>query len=140
MKKSFTIIEVVIAAVILSFLGVALLKNAGLNIDYFERVSKKAQITEFAGIVANHLNPEFNHLKKSLYDFIEKEYYIDDSEIVKSLKDAKFTYIEDELKLDLPSMEDNESKGDNILGIKLKKLSVISENGGDYIFAAELNE
>jgi|GEM_PF-4530211 len=142
MKKAFTIIEVIISVVILSLVGVAILKSAGLNLDYFTKISKKSQASNYITIIANHPDPDFNHLKKSLYDFLEKEYFIDDGDILKILKDTKFKYTQTELKLMLPSMDDENEEdggGDNPLGVSLKKLSIHSKEGGDYIFVVEPN-
>ena len=139
MKKSFTIIEVVIAVVILSLVGTALLKSAGINLDYFQKVSKKEQFSDFLTIVANHPNKDYNHLTKSLYDFLQNDFFIDDNELLSMLKNTKIKYIETDVKLKLPSLDSNETKNTNSFGIRLKKLSIISKDGGDYIFIAEID-
>ncbi|SMC10194.1 type II secretion system protein [Nitratiruptor tergarcus] len=144
MKKAFTIIEVMIAVMILALVGTALLKNAGAGLDFMQKISKKEQVIDSISVVVAHRNPDFNHLKKSLYDFVEQEFLIDDIELLKILKGKKFLYQESEAKISLPTLEgfsqqfveEEEKNQANLLNFTFTKIS-IQGNGGDHLFVVD---
>jgi len=159
MKKGFTLIEVIISVVILSLVGVALLKSGAMNLSNMEKIAKKEEFVDYISIVVNHRNPDFNHLTKALIDFLP-EINIEDDELRKILK-KKFKYQEYEIKLTPPTLEgfdeenfsdeiefvDNEEEDNNDkdqfqspFEVALIKLSLQNEEGGDYIYILELRE
>ncbi len=145
MKKSFTLIEVLISVVILALVGTALLKNAGMNLDFLKKISSKEEAIDVMTIVASHRNPDFNHLQKSLYDFLAKEYLLDDNDLQKILRSTKVKYKENPIKISLPTLEsfDEEDQGEqpqNPIDIQFVKLSATSKSFGDYLYILELNE
>ncbi len=152
MKKSFTILEVLISVVILALVGTALLKNADMNLDFFKKVSKKESAINIMTLIVSHRNLDFNHLKKSLYDFLAKEYIIDDNELQKVLRNTKVKYQEIPIKISLPTLQgfDEEHQGEhqkeqeeqpqNPIDIRFVKLSATSKSFGDYLYILELDE
>jgi len=145
MKKAFTLIEVVIAVVVLALVGTALLKNAGFGIDFMEKVAKKEKSIYNLSIVIAKRNPEYNHLKKSLYDFVEPYFAIDDLELLKILKAKKFLYQEKEVKIPLKPLEgfsqglgeeEEQNVEENSINVTMRKISIRGD-GGDYIFIME---
>jgi prepilin-type N-terminal cleavage/methylation domain-containing protein len=144
MKKAFTIIEVMIAVVILALVGTALLKNAGSGLDFVRKISQKENAIDSLSIAVAERNPNFNHLKKSLYDFVEREFLIDDITLMKILKKKKFLYKENEVKISMPTLEgfsqqfgeEEEKLQENILNLTLTKLS-IQGKGGDHLFVVD---
>ena len=145
MHRAFTIVEVLISVVILALVGTALLKNAGMNLDFLKKISRKEKAVDVMTIVASHRNPEFNHLQKSLYDFLAKEYLLDDNDLQKILRDTKVKYQETPIKISLPTLEgfdeeDQEQQPQNPIDIQFVKLSAVSKSFGDYLYILELNE
>ncbi len=143
MKRSFTIIEVIIAVVILALVGVALLKSGALNLTLLEKIEKKERFSDYLTIVANHRNPDFNHLSKAIEDFLPN-FHPEDSELRKLFK-TKFAYQENFLKVELPTLEgfdeeEEEPVAQNPININFIKLSIRNKEGGDSIYILELNE
>jgi len=145
MHRAFTIVEVLISVVILALVGTALLKNAGMNLDFLKKISSKEEAVDVMTIVASHRNPDFNHLQKSLYDVLAKEYLLDDNDLQKILRDTKVKYQETPIKISLPVLEsfdeeDQEERPQNPIDIQFVKLSAASKSFGDYLYILELNE
>ncbi len=145
MHRAFTIVEVLISVVILALVGTVLLKNAGMNLDFLKKISSKEEAVDAMTIVASHRNPDFNHLQKSLYDFLAKEYLLDDNDLQKLLRDTKIKYQEAPIKISLPILEgfdeeDQEEQPQNPIDIQFVKLSAVSKSFGDYLYILELNE
>ncbi len=145
MKHAFTIIEVIISVVILALVGVALLQNGAKSLDIFEHLRKKEDISDYLTIIANHPNPDYNHLTKALEDFLP-QFAVDDDELRKLLK-QKFRYQESYIKAELPTLEgfdqeeeEQEQESPNLINVNFIKLSITSKKGGDYIYRLELNE
>ena len=144
MHRGFTIIEVVIAVVILALVGTALLKNGMDGIEFIQRVEKKGAAIDYALMAVNHRNPAFNHLQKSLEDYLQDSYIIDDLDVQKIVKNQKFTYLETYPKIDIPVLEgfdkEEESIEENTIPLQLVKISLSSKKGGAYFYILELNE
>jgi len=145
MARAFTIVEVLISVVILALVGTALLKNAGMNLDFLKKISNKEEAIDTMTIVVAHRNPDFNHLQKSLYDFLAKEYILDDSDLQKILRQTKIKYQESPIKISLPVLEgfeeeSQEGQPQNPIDIQFLKLSATSKHFGDYLYILELNE
>ena len=145
MHRAFTIVEVLISVVILALVGTALLKNAGMNLDFLKKISSKEEAIDVMTIVASHHNPDFNHLQKSLYDFLAKEYLLDDNDLQKILRSTKVKYQESPIKISLPALEgfneeDQEEQPQNPIDIQFVKISAVSKSFGDYLYILELNE
>ena len=146
MHRGFTIIEVVIAVVILALVGTALIKNGSDGIEFLQRVDKKNESIDIALIAANHRNPDYNHLQKPLEDFLQDSYLIDDMDLQKILKSQKFTYLETYPKVEMPVLEgfeeeeSEEATQENIIPLHVVKISLQGKKAGDYFYLLELNE
>ncbi len=146
MHRGFTIIEVVIAVVILALVGTALIKNGSDGIEFLQRVHKKNEAINMVLIAANHRNPVFNHLQKPLEDFLQNSYLIDDMELQKILKKQKFKYLETYPKIEMPVLEGFEEEDseevmqENAIPLQVVKISLQGKDKGDYFYVLELNE
>lgn len=146
MHRGFTIIEVIIAVVILALIGMALIKNGSDGIEFLQRVHKKNEAIDMAFIAANHRNPAFNHLQKPLEDFLQNSYLIDDMELQKILKKQKFKYLETYPKIEMPVLEGFEEEDseevmqENAIPLQVVKISLQGKDKGDYFYVLELNE
>ena len=143
MKKSFTIIEVIISVVILTLVGTALLKNAGINLDFLKKMTQKTEAIEYITIISAHRNPDFNHLSKSLEDFLAKTYFIDDTALQQLLKKTKVRYQEEDIKISMPVLEGFEKEKEqnaNPIDISFVKIFAKLKDGGEFLYALQLNE
>ncbi len=146
MHKSFTLIEVIVAVVILALVGVALLKNGNNGIDFLQKISQKDSTIDTVLIVANHRNLSFNHLQKSLEDYLQTSYSIDDMEVQKIVKSKKFKYLETYPKIDLPVLEGFEEENqdnaeeENAFPLQIVKISIMGKKDSSYLYMLELNE
>ncbi len=142
--KAFTLIEVLISVTILSLIGGALLKNAGINIAFFSKLEKKNNAIDAMSIVARHPNLDFNRLQKPLYAFIESSYTIDDDELKSFLKKEQFIYQERTLKVTMPKLEsfDKQEKqeNENLIDLDLVKISIHNQELGDFIYIAKIKK
>ncbi|BCD63190.1 hypothetical protein NitYY0826_P31 (plasmid) [Nitratiruptor sp. YY08-26] len=143
MKKSFTIIEVIISVVILTLIGTALLKNAGVNLNFLKKIIQKNETIHYMTIISLHRNPNFNHLSKHLEDFLDKSYFIDDDGLQKLLKKTKVQYQEQDIKISMPVLEGfkkEEETTSNPIDISFIKIYARFENSGDFLYVLQLNE
>ena len=146
MHRGFTIIEVVVAVVILALVGTALIKNGSDGIEFLQRVDRKNEAIDITLIAANHRNPAFNHLQKPLEDFLQNSYLIDDMDLQKILKNQKFKYLETYPKVEMPVLEgfeeedSEEAMQENAIPLQVVKISLQGKDIGDYFYVLELNE
>ncbi|MRI83431.1 MAG: hypothetical protein C6I00_03335 [Nitratiruptor sp.] len=140
--RAFTLIEVVIAVMILALVGVALLRSGGENATLLQRVETKGRMSEYIALVAAHRNPTWNRLSKRLEDFLGLN-VLDDE--LRHLLKSSFRYQEQEVKITMPtltefnqSQEEPEERYENPLGLSLIKVSIQNEDGGDYLYLLEM--
>lgn len=109
MKKSFSLVEILIAAAIISVVGLALLQSGANNTKLINYMNEKKEMRELFSIVLLNSNEEWHNREKRLYDFVEKKFNIDDDDIRRELKDIKIDYKDDEFsKLNLFGDSDSE--------------------------------
>jgi prepilin-type N-terminal cleavage/methylation domain-containing protein len=93
-RRAFSLIEVVIATVILSVVGLALLQMGSKNQAINAYIDKKTAIAPLASIVSFHHDKKFDTQEKSLYDFLKNSYAIDNDEVKAMLEERKIRYFE----------------------------------------------
>ncbi len=95
-KKAFSLIEVLVAVVILSTVAVLLFEISTNSKNNFSFLSKKANFTTLASMPIMHSNYKYHHREVEIYEFIKDSYDIKDDELRTYLKDKKihFTYEE----------------------------------------------
>jgi prepilin-type N-terminal cleavage/methylation domain-containing protein len=94
MRSGFTLIEVLVAAVIASVAGLALLKTNGSNTLLFTKLMGYSRASEELSLVGVHADKRFNRTTKSLYDILDRSYDIVNDDLRKHLKSVKYTYNE----------------------------------------------
>ena len=139
MKRSFTLIEVIIAVFILALVGAALVKNGSATLDFMHRLHQKERSIDYITIFANHPNPDYNNLTKSLEDFLG--YSSTDDALRKILKE-KFLYRQQILKVPMPTLEgfDEEQKESSTVNINVVKVSFTNSRNSEFFYMLELNE
>ena len=110
MRFGFTLIEVLVASVIASVAGLALLKTNSSNTLLFTKLREYSHASEEISLVGAHADKRFNHTTKSIYDILDKSYDISNDDLRKYLKSTKYTY--NETLVETISFGENEIKDD----------------------------
>jgi len=108
-KPAFTLIEVMIAVVIISTVIMALIQMYANNIHIFSTLKSKTNLTQYGTLLV--ANPEVGFEKKefSLYDLVDGFQVEDD--LRRELKNQKVKIIYSELeKIDLAEFSDEEDE------------------------------
>jgi hypothetical protein len=139
MKRSFTLVEVIVAVFILVLVGTALVKNGADSLEFLQKLRQKERSIDFVTIFANHPHPEYNRLTKSLEDF--SGYSSSDDELRKLLK-RKFSYRQQMLKVTVPTLEgfDEEQEESSPINIHIVRISFKSDPFGEFFYMLELDE
>ena len=111
MRRAFSLIEVVIATVILSVVGLALLQMGTKNQKINAYIDKKNTIAPLVSIISFHHDKKFNNLEKTLYDFLKSSYVIDNPEIKAMLENQRILYNESKIA-SIDFGENNVSEGE----------------------------
>ncbi len=94
MRKAFTLIEVLVATVIATIAGMALLQMNSNNTHLFKQIQYRSSNSEPISIIALHSDKKYHRTTKSLYDILDNTYDIKNDDLRKYLKDAKIDYTE----------------------------------------------
>jgi len=93
-KKGFSLIEVLVAVMILAVVGVALMQINVKNQKISEFIDKKTKLSQISSIVGFHHKTDYKKLQKSVYDFLKNDYEIDNTYIKQKLDSYKIYYDE----------------------------------------------
>jgi len=94
MRGAFTLIEVLVATVIASIAGMALLQMNSNNMHLFKQIQYRSSNSEPISLIALHGDKKYNKTTKSLYDILGKTYDIKNDDLRKYLKDYRVDYTE----------------------------------------------
>lgn len=89
MKRSFSLIEVLVAVMIMMLTLTALLRLQKNSIDYVEYIQSQNEDYRAATAVMTLLSPKYNKLERSVYDIVKDRYTIENEEIKKVLQEKK---------------------------------------------------
>lgn len=127
MRKGFSLVEVIIATVIIAVVGISLLEMGTKNQKIDLYIDKKSSLSQYSSIISFHHKSDFNNLDKTLFDFIEKDYDIDHDEVKKFLKSEKVSYKEQEiLTLDFGESNESEESKEN-MRLEIKKAIIFKD-------------
>jgi len=93
-KKGFSLIEVLVAVMILAVVGVALMQINVKNQKISEFIDKKTKLSQISSIIGFHHKTDYKKLQKSIYDFLKNDYEIDNTYIKQKLDSYKIYYDE----------------------------------------------
>lgn len=99
MKRAFSLIEVMVAVVILSVVLMAVLTLSSSSFKINQSVSKKSEIFFPLATVALHQNIDYSNTHKTLEDFTKNSYRIDSDRLKEVLKSHEIFYLQEELDL-----------------------------------------
>lgn len=98
MNKGFILIEIIIAVILLSTIGVALLHTGDISQRSLDLSSKMEPLQPLYAIGMIHRSKMYHQTTKSLFDYIRDDYILNDDVITQKLKSIKLNYKQKELK------------------------------------------
>ncbi|MEA2111647.1 MAG: prepilin-type N-terminal cleavage/methylation domain-containing protein [Campylobacterota bacterium] len=151
MKSGFTLIEVLVATVIASIAGMALLQMNSNNTHLFKQIQYRSSNSEPVSLIALHSDKKYNRSTKSLYDILDRTYDIKNDDLRKYLKDYKIDYNEqliETIKFDEAESDDSESDyiseesdaSAPIIQFELIQIIAKTEQGQNAVLTARLVE
>ncbi len=109
-KKAFTLIEVLIAVMLLAIAGAALMQVSINNKNNFELTANRVIFDEEVSIPLTHRDKKYHKTTKDLYTYLSAEYNLTNDEIIKFLKSKKFSYEQKNFSVIKPFEDENESE------------------------------
>ncbi len=94
MRAAFTLIEVLIATIIASIAGMALLQMSSNNMHLFKQIQYRSSNSEMLSLIALHNDKKYNRTSKELFDLLDNTYDIQNDDFRKYLKEIKIEYNE----------------------------------------------
>ncbi len=111
MRGAFTLIEVLVATVIASIAGMALLQMNSNNMHLFKQIQYRSSNSEPISLIALHGDKKYNKTTKSLYDILGKTYDIKNDDLRKYLKDYRVDY--NEMLIETIKFDESEAEAEN---------------------------
>lgn len=123
MRKAFTLVEVLIAAVLVSVVVVGLFQSSQNNLLLIDFAKKKEATNEIFSLILLNENEEWNRSEKDLYEFIKDKFDIKNDDLKTYLKNQKVLYSQEEANL----IDLSEAYAEKLLDIKDENLQNIQE-------------
>jgi len=142
MKKSFTLIEIVITVMIISIIGFALLQMQSNTIQTLELLDKRLKVNKYSSFIFSNISDKYHNKHKTVYEFIKDRYNLNDDDLIRYFKEKEYGYTQDELfflnfgenddgetEL-LTERQDNRDVTDEVkkTGVLIERVSIKDEN------------
>ncbi len=99
MRSAFTLIEVLVATIIASIAGMALLQMNANNTHLFKQIQYRSSNSEMLSLIALHNDVKYNKTTKTLDDILDNTYTIANDDLRKYLKETRIDYNEKVIEL-----------------------------------------
>lgn len=123
MRKAFTLVEVLIAAVLVSVVVIGLFQSSQNNLLLIDFAKKKEATNEIFSLILLNENEEWNRSEKDLYEFVKDKFDIKNDDLKTYLKNQKVLYSQEEANL----IDLSEAYAEKLLDIKDENLQNIQE-------------
>ena len=111
MRKSFTLIEIVITVMLISIIGFALLQMQSNTIRSLELLDKRLKVNKYSSFIFSTISKNLHKKNRTVYEFIKDRYIIDDDDVIRYLKEKEYVYTQDEMFfLNFGENEDGETE------------------------------
>lgn len=123
MRKAFTLVEVLIAAVLVSIAVIGLLQSSQNNLLLIDFAKKKKATNEIFSLILLNENEEWDKSDKDLYEFVKDKFDIKNDDLKTYLKNQKVLYTQEEANL----IDLSEAYADELLELENTNLQQIQE-------------
>jgi prepilin-type N-terminal cleavage/methylation domain-containing protein len=114
-QRGFTLIEVIIAVIITSMIGYGYLKVHGTSLHFIDLIDKRLKTNEFSSFIFSQVSKDLHEKKKSVKEFVEMRYTIDDDELLEYLDKIEYEYTQEELYfLNFGEFSEEEQESDSM--------------------------
>ena len=143
MKRAFTLLEVIISAMIISFMSIGILQMQSNTTHNLAILDQQREINHFASSMLNRPDAKLHNKKQDLYTFLKDRYTIDYAPLITLLKKEKVTFTQTDIasiKLNLAKAkaeEDgalNSNLPDPVLLMKRNQLQKASQSAQTITF------
>jgi prepilin-type N-terminal cleavage/methylation domain-containing protein len=113
MKQAFTLIEVIIAAILISLMSIGILQLQSNTTHNLSILSQQKKMDQLASPILSQPDKKLHNKQQELYTFIKDRYIIDYAPLIDALKKHKVHFLQKELssiKIDLAKSQ-AEQKG-----------------------------
>jgi len=151
MRKSFTLVEILISAMLISVVAMALLQVSGNNTKMLDFIHKKSRITLLPSMFISNADEKDHNSKLYLYDILRKTYpSLNNDDVIAMLKEYNPLYREEIIStIDLSENDeeivddeyayyDDEEKEENPLIITISKITLSLKNQSAYLYKMSL--
>jgi len=113
MKKSFSLVEVLIAVALVSIAGLSLLETK-INTTYtLGLIDNRLEINKVASLLFSKIDRELHKEEKTLEEFTKESYSIDDDELRNYFSEKEFLYLQRKIDFLYFADEDEMNKDSN---------------------------
>ena len=134
-NRAFTLMEVLVAVLIISIVATALFQIA-INSKYnFGFLTQKIKFDTMSSIAFLHNKQKWHNSDKRLYDFLRSDYNISDDEFIKILKSEKIHYSHEEFSTISP-FESSDSNVSDMMNLQIvfDKIQVSQKEQSSYVY------
>lgn len=132
MTKAFTLLEVIIASMIIAFMSLGILQMQSNTTHNLSILNQQTKVSLGASSMLSQPNSKYHNKSQTLYDFLKDRYVITYDPLIKQLKEERLTFTQKEsgtINLDLGKINAEQegslgnSAADIGLILKINKLS-----------------
>jgi len=153
MRKSFTLVEILISATLISVVALALIQMSGNNTKMLDYLNKKSRVTLLPSMYIRAATQEDHNKKLHLYDTLRKSYpNINNDDVITMLKEYEPLYREEIIStIDLSESDtkkeeedygyeyyDDEEPQENPLIINISKITLSFKDQSAYLYKLSL--
>jgi prepilin-type N-terminal cleavage/methylation domain-containing protein len=117
-QGGFTLVEVIMAVIIASFLSYGYLKVHGTSLHFLDLIDKRLETNEYSSFIFSQVSKDLHEKKKSVKEFVETRYNIDDDELLEYFDKVEYRYTQEELYFlnfgEFSEENENESDSDSL--------------------------
>ncbi len=124
-KNGFVLIEIIVSVMLLSIVGIALLKINSNQKNLYTIASKKLEFSKYISIVVDRHSINLHNKDLNLYDLVKNKYVLKDDALIKILKDSKVKYTQKYKSIVSFKRDDNSPK----INILIDEIKISDKSG-----------
>lgn len=97
MRNGFSLVEVIIAVLIISVVGFALLQMQSNTIRSLKLLETRMEVNEYSSFLFGTISKDLHGKRRDVYEYIKERYNIDNDDLIKYLKEGEYEYRQDEM-------------------------------------------